>query len=95
VGLPLFGSAHYNAPHELCEATARERLGDERYETCVRQGARLDREAAVARALGRGGREAGPESLRAPRGPVRHPRAASKTQQPAASPTRKGGETAG
>src|ERR1044072_652864 len=23
VGLPLFGSAYYKAPHELCEATAR------------------------------------------------------------------------
>ncbi|WP_328745630.1 regulator [Streptomyces sp. NBC_00285] len=95
VGLSLFGSAHYNAPHELCEATARERLGDERYEECVRQGARLDREAAVARALGRGGREPGLDALRAPRGPVRHPTAAARTQQPAASPTWKGGETAG
>ncbi|MFF4357852.1 ATP-binding protein [Streptomyces sp. NPDC001604] len=51
VGLPLFGSAYYNAPHELCEARARERLGDERYEECVAQGARLVREAAVSRAL--------------------------------------------
>ncbi|MFI7405881.1 hypothetical protein ACIBW9_36360 [Streptomyces sp. NPDC049541] len=53
VGLPLFGSAYYNAPHELCEATARERLGDERYEECVAQGARLAREAAVSQALKR------------------------------------------
>ncbi|MFK4101809.1 ATP-binding protein [Streptomyces sp. NPDC019531] len=95
VGLPLFGSAYYNGPHELCEATARERLGGERYEACVRQGARLDREEAVARALRRGGREPELEALPAPRGPVRHTPAASKTQEPAASPTRKGGETAG
>lgn len=53
VGLPLFGSAHFNAPHELCETTARQALGDERYEQCVREGARLDGEAAVGRALGR------------------------------------------
>ncbi|MGW2487370.1 ATP-binding protein [Streptomyces sp. NPDC001606] len=51
VGLPLFGSAYYNAPHERCEEIAREALGDARYEECVREGARLDRAAAVARAL--------------------------------------------
>lgn len=90
VGLPLFGSAHYNAPHELCEATAREQLGDERYAECVRAGSRLDREAAVARALGRP-----PEALPAPRGQVRHARGVVAMQEPAASPTRKGGETAG
>ncbi|MEU0853675.1 regulator, partial [Streptomyces flaveolus] len=55
VGLPLFGSAHYNAPHELCEATAREQLGDERYEEHVRHGARLGRAEAVTRALRRPG----------------------------------------
>lgn len=51
VGLPLFGSAHYNAPHELCEAAAREQLGDERYDECVRHGTLLGRREAVARAL--------------------------------------------
>lgn len=92
VGLPLFGSAHYNAPHELCETTARERLGDERYAECVRQGRALGREAAVSRALGR----VRPlEGLPAPRGAVRHARVTLHMQQPAASPTRKGGETAG
>ncbi|MEU6376495.1 regulator [Streptomyces sp. NPDC046909] len=90
VGLPLFGSAYYNAPHELCEAMAREGLGDERYEECVRAGGRLGREAAVARALGR------PlEALPSPRGPARHTQGAVAMQEPAASPTRKGGETAG
>ncbi|KAB1150750.1 regulator [Streptomyces luteolifulvus] len=52
VGLPLFGSAYFHAPHQRCEAMAREQLGDERYEECVGQGARLGREAAVSRALG-------------------------------------------
>lgn len=54
VGLPLFGSVHFGGPHVLCERQAREALGDERYEECVRAGAALDLEAAVARAL-RGG----------------------------------------
>jgi hypothetical protein len=90
VGLPLFGSAYYNVPHELCEGTAREQLGDERYEECVRAGTLLDRDAAVARALGQ------PlEALPAPRGPARQTHGAVAMQEPAASPTRKGGETAG
>ncbi|WEO98561.1 regulator [Streptomyces sp. FXJ1.172] len=67
VGLPLFGSAYYNAPHELCEATARQTLGDERYEECLRDGARLGRATAVARALERDG--ARPlDAVPAPRG---------------------------
>ncbi|WP_202516753.1 MULTISPECIES: regulator [unclassified Streptomyces] len=106
VGLPLFGSAYYNAPHERCEAAARQALGDTRYAQCVREGAELDREAAVARALRH--REAGAlPSLPAPRGPVGPgggesgtpgepgKRGAAGTREPAASPTRKGGETAG
>ncbi|MFE2580130.1 ATP-binding protein [Streptomyces sp. NPDC059378] len=94
VGLPLFGSAYYNAPHELCETKARDRLGDERYEECVRQGARLGREVGVARALGRG-RGRSLETLPGPRGSVRPARDVAGTREPAASPTRKGGETAG
>ncbi|MEU5889538.1 regulator [Streptomyces sp. NPDC047461] len=90
VGLPLFGSAYYNAPHELCEATAREDLGDQRYAECVRTGGRLGRDAAVARALGRS-----PQALPVPRGPARHAQGGAAMQKPAASPTRKGGETAG
>ncbi|MGC9499338.1 ATP-binding protein [Streptomyces sp. WG7] len=92
VGLPLFGSAHYNAPHELCEAAAREQLGDERYQECVRHGARLGRREAVSRALRRPG---APASLPAPRGGGRRATAGARTAKPAASPTRKGGETAG
>ncbi|MFE7855964.1 ATP-binding protein [Streptomyces sp. NPDC057403] len=90
VGLPLFGSAYFNAPHQLCETTARQRLGDERYEECVREGARLAREAAVSRALGR---PLG--AMPAPREPVRYPAASPQTHEPAASRARKGGETAG
>ncbi|CAL9399468.1 Putative HTH-type transcriptional regulator [Streptomyces sp. enrichment culture] len=92
VGLPLFGSAHYNAPHVLCEARAREHLGDERYEECLRRGSRLGRDEAVRRALRRPGT---PVSPPAPRGPVRRAAADAPTHEPAASPTRKGGETAG
>ncbi|WP_432131562.1 ATP-binding protein [Streptomyces tendae] len=93
VGLPLFGSAHYNAPHELCEAAAREQLGDERYEECVRHGTLLGRREAVARALRRPGVAV---SLPAPRSTAGGRAAAdARTAKPAASPTRKGGETAG
>ncbi|MFD3590687.1 ATP-binding protein [Streptomyces sp. NPDC058683] len=95
VGLPLFGSAYYNAPHELCEATARRALGEERYAECVRQGALLDREAAVARAREYFGVRP-LDALPAPRGPVRRQRGdGAGMRKPAASPTRKGGETAG
>uniref|UniRef100_A0AAU2VCY8 AAA family ATPase n=1 Tax=Streptomyces sp. NBC_00003 TaxID=2903608 RepID=A0AAU2VCY8_9ACTN len=54
VGLPLFGSAYFYAAHVLCEERTRERLGDAAYEEHRRCGARLDPEAAVARALGGG-----------------------------------------
>ncbi|MFF5480702.1 ATP-binding protein [Streptomyces sp. NPDC012935] len=91
VGLPLFGSACFNAPHELCATAARERLGDERYEECVRQGAALGREEVVRRALRRMPADAVPS----PRGPVRHVTATATMRKPAASPTRKGGETTG
>ncbi|GGW50616.1 hypothetical protein GCM10010503_29540 [Streptomyces lucensis JCM 4490] len=92
VGLPLFGSAHYNAPHEVCEAAARRALGDTRYEECVREGSRLDRDAAVARALGHDGvRPLG--ALPAPRG-ARGREGAGK-REPAASPAPEGGRTAG
>ncbi|WP_393085590.1 ATP-binding protein [Streptomyces sp. LN704] len=88
VGLPLFGSAYYNVPHERCEAGARERLGDERYEECLRAGERLGREAAVERALRRPGQRL-PGAVPAPRRP------APDTQKPAVSRTSKGGGTTG
>ncbi|QDQ10455.1 regulator [Streptomyces spectabilis] len=93
VGLPLFGSQYFGGPHALCEARARERLGDELYEAQLRAGALLSPDAAVARALRRD-RAAAPgvprgrrEALADGQGP--------QTREPAASPTRKGGETAG
>ncbi|WP_338485805.1 AAA family ATPase [Streptomyces sp. SCSIO 75703] len=89
VGLPLFGSAHYNTPHELCETAARERLGDAGYEACARRGARLDRSEAVARALRRPGVRPRPVAPAAG-APAEPPHA-----KPAASPTRGGGETTG
>ncbi|MFF3913727.1 ATP-binding protein [Streptomyces sp. NPDC001852] len=96
VGLPLFGSAHYNAPHERCEALARQALGDARYEECVREGALLDRATAVDRALGHGavrplGALPAPRGADVPRrgaGPYRHaaaPRGAAGPHQPALS----------
>ncbi|MEV8594091.1 AAA family ATPase [Streptomyces sp. NPDC052012] len=92
VGLPLFGSAYYNGPHELCERIARAGLGDERYEECVRRGEALGRDEAVRRALRR---PVGPARTPAAHGPLPQPPPASGTQEPAASPTRKGGEAAG
>ncbi|MGW1915107.1 ATP-binding protein [Streptomyces sp. NPDC002076] len=69
VGLPLFGSAYYNAPHDQCEAIARQALGDARYEECAGEGARLDRATAVDRALGRS--PVRPlDALPTPRGPM-------------------------
>ncbi|MGP8303126.1 ATP-binding protein [Streptomyces inhibens] len=87
VGLPLFGSRYYNQPHALCEEQARERLGAERYERCLRAGARLDLETTVARIL----RPAG--QVPAQRRTVRC--APPSTNEPAASPSVSGGETAG
>lgn len=96
VGLPLFGSAYYNAPHQHCEALARERLGDERYARCVREGARLGRESAVAQALGGPGAGSGrPLAPRAPHGSARRARGRADLHEPAAPRTRKGGGTAG
>ncbi|WP_329298612.1 regulator [Streptomyces sp. NBC_00659] len=88
VGLPLFGSAYYNAPHERCAALSRQQLGDERYEECVRAGALLGQDAAVARALG----GAGVPPLGAVPSPRRLP---PDVREPAVSPTSKGGETTG
>ncbi|MCS0601811.1 regulator [Streptomyces sp. LP11] len=82
VGLPLFGSAHYNAPHERCESVAREALGDTRYEECVRAGRALDPETAVARALTRVPLDALPAQRLAPTG--------ESTVEPGAGPDRAG-----
>ncbi|TDD86868.1 regulator [Actinomadura darangshiensis] len=52
VGLPLFGSAYFNAPHGEGEALARRALGDEAYGHFFEQGMDLDLDQAVAFALG-------------------------------------------
>ncbi|MGP4003722.1 ATP-binding protein [Streptomyces sp. 8N706] len=91
VGLPLFGSKNFNAPHLMCERQTREALGAERYEECLREGARLDLDAATARALRGAGRAA---PVPGPRGELQAVEAPS-THEPAASPSAGGGETAG
>lgn len=94
VGLPLFGSAYYNGPHERCAARAREALGEARFAELTRAGERLAHDETVARALGRGERQRMMTSvLRPPRG-AGHDRAPEK-REPAASPTANGGETTG
>ncbi|MFD3974764.1 ATP-binding protein [Streptomyces cyaneofuscatus] len=55
VGLPLFGSVHFGRPRVECEEQVRRELGDAAYEAGRRAGWRLDRTAAVERALGAGG----------------------------------------
>ncbi|MER7397630.1 tetratricopeptide repeat protein [Streptomyces sp. NPDC000151] len=51
VGLPLFGSAYFNAPHEAAVALTRKALGDDQYAAAVEHGIRLPLDEAVARAL--------------------------------------------
>ncbi|NEB79798.1 regulator [Streptomyces sp. SID14478] len=90
VGLPLFGSEHYNGPHRLCETRAREALGDVRFDELARAGERLGHDEAVARALGRGERQI--VATHVPR-PARA--STPGKREPAASPTANGGETTG
>ncbi|MBO1331617.1 AAA family ATPase [Streptomyces sp. VRA16 Mangrove soil] len=89
VGLPLFGSAYYNEPHEVCEARAREALGDVRFEELARVGERLGHDEAVARALRGGARKAAVTVVRPARA------VSPEKREPAASPTANGGETTG
>lgn len=51
VGLRLFGSRFFNAPHVICEARVRAALGDEAYAVALAEGARLGLDEAVRRAL--------------------------------------------
>ncbi|MFF3997411.1 ATP-binding protein [Streptomyces cyaneofuscatus] len=55
VGLPLFGSVYFGRPRVECEEQVRRELGDAAYEAGLRAGRRLDRAAAVERALSGGG----------------------------------------
>ncbi|MGW1075382.1 ATP-binding protein [Streptomyces sp. NPDC002537] len=94
VGLPLFGSRHFNAPHALCERRLRELLGARRYDACVREGARLDLDAVVARVLR--GPAPGGAAAPGPREPARAPLpGAPETHEPAGSPATGAGETTG
>ncbi|MEW2517462.1 ATP-binding protein [Actinacidiphila alni] len=52
VGLRLFGSRYFNAPHTLCEARVRAALGDDAYAAALREGERLGLDEAVRRATG-------------------------------------------
>jgi len=51
VGLQLFGSAYFNAPHLECEALARKELGDDAYERAFQRGTALSLNEAVRYAL--------------------------------------------
>nr|WP_067226582.1 tetratricopeptide repeat protein [Streptomyces sp. NBRC 109706] len=53
VGMPLFGSEYFNDPHNRSARQVAERLGKARFRECLREGERLDTDAAVARALRR------------------------------------------
>ncbi|RKN12662.1 ATP-binding protein [Streptomyces radicis] len=67
VGMQMFGSEYFNAPHIHCERHLRRRLGATRFRACFREGERLDTDRAVARALRRAdGAGARPEAA-APR----------------------------
>ncbi|CAG6394467.1 tetratricopeptide repeat protein [Streptomyces cocklensis] len=80
VGLRLFGSRYFNAPHAVCEQRVRAALGETAYTAALGEGALLGLDAAAHRALNR------------PRGPLRGeqravPRTpAPRTHEPAASP---------
>ncbi|WP_043718824.1 LuxR C-terminal-related transcriptional regulator [Kutzneria sp. 744] len=52
VGLPLFGSKYFNAPHQTCTELTRSALGDAGYEAGFRRGTELTLDEAVAYALG-------------------------------------------
>ncbi|OAH14186.1 ATP-binding protein [Streptomyces jeddahensis] len=97
VGLPLFGSSHFNAPHQLCEELVREQLGDTRYEEFRGAGGRLGTDAAVARVLS--GHRADPRGLlphqREPMPDAETSDGAPDMRKPAASPTQQGGDAAG
>ncbi|MEU8758402.1 AAA family ATPase [Streptomyces sp. NPDC048659] len=51
VGLPLFGSGHFNGPRALCERQAGEALGEAGYGPAFREGRALSLDEAVERAL--------------------------------------------
>ncbi|MFC7307044.1 ATP-binding protein [Streptomyces monticola] len=54
VGLPLFGSAHFNAPHETALTLALKDLGEVAYAECFARGTRLSIDETVELALAQG-----------------------------------------
>ncbi|NUS17217.1 MAG: regulator, partial [Streptomyces sp.] len=80
VGLRLFGSRYFNAPHAVCEQRVRAALGDAVYAAALGEGGRLGLDAAAHRALNRPRGTGRSEQ----RGGVRP--AARSTHEPAASP---------
>ncbi|MEV5612188.1 NB-ARC domain-containing protein [Streptomyces sp. NPDC052225] len=52
VGLPLFGSVYFNAPHDTAVVLAREGLGDQGYAAAFERGSGLGLDETVALALG-------------------------------------------
>jgi predicted ATPase len=80
VGLRLFGSRYFNAPHAVCEQRVRAALGDAAYSAALGEGAGLGLDAAAHRALNRSRGAARGEQ----RGGVRAP--GPRTHKPAASP---------
>ncbi|WP_181799139.1 ATP-binding protein [Kitasatospora acidiphila] len=53
VGVPLFGSADFNAPHHECARRARAGLSEQEFRAAFERGARLELAQAVHRALDR------------------------------------------
>jgi predicted ATPase len=75
VGLRLFGSRYFNAPHAVCEARVRARLGSACYGDALREGARLAFDEAVRRALAPRDRPRAPGQALLPRSRTRGQRA--------------------
>ncbi|MFI9384994.1 BTAD domain-containing putative transcriptional regulator [Kutzneria sp. NPDC052558] len=51
VGVPLFGSQHFAAPHDQCESLARQALGDRPFDLAFASGVTLSIDQAVTMAL--------------------------------------------
>jgi predicted ATPase/tetratricopeptide (TPR) repeat protein len=93
VGMPLFGSGHFNGPHEWCADRARTELGRARFGELARAGERLGADEVVARVLSRGAER--PQAARGVPRQTRTGHGGPETREPAASPTANGGETTG
>jgi predicted ATPase/DNA-binding CsgD family transcriptional regulator len=52
VGFPMFGSAYFGAPHQRCETTSRQAIGDQEFEAAFRNGMAYNIDDAIRYALG-------------------------------------------